>query len=203
MKLRITMLLMLLVGSTTALAHEGEHKHEHEHGDMPAGEMMGMGGDRTMFRGGGIGTIGLIAADLPTLGIAYLPIDHVMIAVAVSLQYNGNNAPSPFAGLVQQGPIGLVLTPGNWQSGILVAIEYMIHDQMPFAMGPAFAFRGSFAPGAFFSSVQLMPSWDLWYTPFNAPLAIGTSLGVLIQLNAGANPIVSLLTPGMRVAYTF
>lgn len=179
MKLRLAMLMMLLVG-TSAVAGEG-----HEGG--PAGMM---GGDRTMFRAGGMGTIGTVS-DRPSIGIAYLPIDHMMVSAAVYMTYNGNT-------LGALNPTGL-----SWIAGMVLVAEYMIVDQMPFAMGPAFAFSGSFAPGDFFSQVTLIPAWDLWYTPFNAPLAIGTALAVSIQLNKGAEPVISLLTPGLRIAYTF
>jgi hypothetical protein len=151
-----------------------------------------------MFRAGGMGTIAMAGYDLPSIGFAYLPIDHMMVAVALSFQYNGNAE-----GVVVRGPVGPMLVPGNWESGILVAVEYMLHDIMPFAMGPAFAFRGSFAPGGFFSTVTLIPAWDLWYTPFNAPVAIGTALAMTITLQSGRNPVIGLLTPGLRLAYTF
>jgi len=198
MKVRIASFLMLLL-STAAVANT-------EAGAPPAGMPGGPGGGPApiMFRAGGMGTIAMAGYDLHSIGIAYLPFDHVMVAAALSFQYNGNDFfTSPLGGVVVPGATGYVKIPGTWESGILLAIEYMIVDRMPFAMGPAFAFRGSFAPGDFFQSVTLIPAWDLWYTPFNAPIAIGTALAMTITLTRGAEPIISLMTPGLRLAYTF
>jgi hypothetical protein len=86
MKLRIATLLMLLATSTTALA-----SGEAGAGGPPPG--MAPGG--IMFRAGGMGTIAMAGYDLPSIGFAYLPIDHMMVAVALSFQYNGNGIRYP------------------------------------------------------------------------------------------------------------
>lgn len=177
----------------------------------PAGMpgMPGMGGAApVMFRAGGIGTIGFIAYDLFSLGVAYLPIEHMMVAASVTLQWNGNTT-GPMAGVFIGAPGLRQFDPvDNLESGLLVACEYMIKDAMPFAMGPALAIRTNIAPinalgvGAFGQWV-IMPAWDLWYTPFNAPMAIGAALGINITLTSGFNPVVTFATPAMRLAYTF
>lgn len=195
MKVRIASFLILLL-STAAVANT--------QGAAPAAMPGGPGGGPApiMFRAGGMGTIAMAGYDLKSIGIAYLPFDHVMVAAALSFQYNGNVF-GMGGGVVVPGPTGYQVIPGTWESGILLAVEYMVVDRMPFAMGPAFAFRGSFAPGDFFQTVTLIPAWDLWYTPFNAPIAIGTALAMTITLTRGAEPIISLMTPGLRLAYTF
>lgn len=177
-------------------------------GMPPAPMGMNGGAAPVMFRAGGIGTIGFIAYDLFSLGVAYLPVDHVMVAAAVTFQYNGNKG-------VLLGPPGMRLPDlqDKFESGILVAGEYMIKDAMPFAMGPALAIRTNFAPisagvlGATgvdaFGMWVIMPAWDLWYTPFNAPIAIGAALGINITLMQGYEPAISFATPAMRLAYTF
>jgi len=210
MKLRTFMFLTLLGLSTSTFADNppaGEPPPDDHKVIAPA--PMGMGGAApVMFRAGGIGTIGFIAYDLWSLGVAYLPIEHMMVAAAVTFQYNGNG--------------GVFVGPPNrpafdafdkFESGILVAAEYMIKDAMPFAMGPALAIRTNFAPisaGVLgptgvdaFGMWVIMPAWDLWYTPFNAPMAIGAALGINITLTQGYEPVISFATPAMRLAYTF
>lgn len=194
MKLRLSTFAMLLLSATAAFANTEAGAGAGGGAGMPGGQAP------IMFRAGGMGTIAMAGYDLPSIGIAYLPIDHMMVAAALSLNFNGNGSVQIAPGIdndLRGGPTD------KWASGILLAVEYMLVDAMPFAMGPAFAFRGSFAPGSFFSTVQLMPSWDLWYTPFNAPVAIGTSLGMMITLTNGFEPVFQFYTPGLRLAYTF
>jgi len=183
MKIRSLLLLTLLAVSASSFADEPAA------GAPPAGMPHG-GTAPIMFRAGGIGTIGYLSRDLSSVGIAYLPVDHVMVAANLALTYNGN------------GDVMGVGT-GNWSSALLVAVEYMVKDAMPFAMGPAIAAMFSFAPGDAFSTVMIAPSWDLWYTPWNAPVAIGAAMGLTITLQKGLNPIVALSTPALRLAYTF
>lgn len=148
-----------------------------------------------MYKAGGLGTMGLFS-DKPGIGFAYLPIDHAMVALAVGLKYDGNGLPIPMS------PTGARM-PSQWAWDLILSVEYMIHDSYPFAMGPQFAAIMNFYPGDSLANVILMPAWGFWYAPFNAPIGIGSALAVQIQLTKGMEPVVSLVTPGVRFVYVF
>lgn len=166
--------------------------------DMPAsGKPQGPG---IMFRQGGIGTMGSFSVDRPSVGIAFIPVDHMQIGVNVGLTYDGNNIlvdpnSSPYSGARMPG--------SKWRSDLLIALEYMVHDVYPFAMGPQLAVATNLAPGAVFDHVAIMPAFGFWYAPFNANVGIGSSLGVNIMFGRNSQPVVQLSTPAVRLVYVF
>lgn len=172
----------------------------------PGGMPPGMpGGSKIMFKQGGLGTMGSMSVDLPSVGIAYLPMDHMQVGLSLGVTYDSGGVPADPA----QSPFNPVRlgSPGEWRSALLVAVEYMLHDQFPFAMGPQFAVMATLAPGSAFDNMLLNPAWGFWYAPFNAPIGIGSSLGFNIALYkdmTGARKVnVSLATPAVRLVYVF
>ena len=57
-------------------------------GQPPAGAPGMPMGNKIMFRQGGIGTLGSFTRDLPSVGIAYLPIDHMQVGLSLGLTYD-------------------------------------------------------------------------------------------------------------------
>lgn len=184
------MTLFVLVGALSTIAHA----------DAPPPGYRAS--DEIMFKAGGIGTMGSVNFDRPSLGIAFLPVDHMQVGINVGMQYSEGGLFVTPPNLATPVPVG------NWSANALVAIEYMVVDKYPFAMGPQFAFATTFAPGDAFDVLSFMPAWGFWYAPFNAPIGIGSGMGLNITLTRADNnspymTSVSFLTPAVRLVYVF
>jgi len=133
--------------------------------------------------------------DSPFLLGAIAPIDHMLIGAGLSLNYSGYG---------QKDAAGNVLND-KVASNLALAVQYMVVDKSPFAMGPEIFLVGSLAPGKAFDYLLVRPGWGFWYTPWSAPIAIGSALAVEITVptQSGQKLTLGALTPGLRLGCIF
>jgi len=133
--------------------------------------------------------------DSPFLLGAIAPIDHMLIGAGLSFDYNGDG---------QTDAAGNKLND-KVASNLVLAVQYMVFDKSPFAMGPEIFLVGSLAPGKAFDYLLVRPGWGFWYTPWQAPIAIGSALTVEVTVPTQDEQKVTLssLTPGLRLGYIF
>jgi len=147
-----------------------------------------------MFPPGLVGVLGGVN-DSPMVVAGATIFEHTFAGVGLSFNYNGAGQPN-----AARSDISDKIT-----SNLLLAVQYMVVDHHPFAMGPEFFVTGSLSPDKLFSFLQLQPGWAFWYCPFNAPLAIGSALNIQVQIPTqdGQKPIINLITPALRIGYIF
>jgi len=133
--------------------------------------------------------------DSPFLLGAITPIDHMLVGGGLSFDYSGYG---------QKDAAGNALND-KVASNLSFAIQYMVLDKSPFAMGPEIFLVGSLAPGKAFDYLLVRPGWGFWYMPWNAPIAIGSALAVEITVptQSGQKANIRSLTPGLRLGYIF
>jgi len=147
-----------------------------------------------MFNAGYYGVIGGVS-DSPAIAIGATIFDDLFAGVGLTFSYDGAGQPN------SEG----ARTSNNTSSGLTVVAQYMVFDHHPFAMGPELFVTGSLAPGKAFAFLQLQPGWSFWYSPFKAPIAIGSALDVQIQVPRSRDQswVFNLITPGLRFGYIF
>jgi len=85
----------------------------------------------------------------------------------------------------------------------MLDLMYFVHDKAPFAMGPELNLIGSLSPNYPLSVIVFTPMWALRYSPWKAPIAIGTGLGMSLAFARGAKPVANLATQGLDIVYAF
>ncbi len=129
-------------------------------------------------------------SERPGIGAGIMFNGGLLAAAMVGFTYNGNGLPSndPSA------------PPSDDKFGINVGLhlEYMIVNEKPFGTGPEITYLTSLAPNDPFSVNILEPGWAFWYTPFQAPIALGIAWNVRVTLVKDLDPIVDFVTPGIR-----
>jgi poly(hydroxyalkanoate) depolymerase family esterase len=140
---------------------------------------------------------GAAVSSTPAVLFGYFPVDHFATTVGLGFTYNGNGSPtSPLTG-VKGAPNNRV------GSDVMLDFIYFVHDRAPFAMGPELTFITSLSPNVPFTEVVVTPMWALRYSPWKAPIAIGTGLGMSLAFTKGAQPVASLYTQGLDIVYAF
>ena len=165
--------LLIALSSSSAFAQEATPPAP---APMPA--------ERPLFDGTHFGVGGSFGADAPSVVLAG---NSGQILFGVGLIYNHNS--------------NIAATDADHANLILVG-AYMLHNQFPFAMGPEVDFIPQLAPNAF-DAYGLRAGWAFWYAPFNIPAVIGTAVYVNFDFVKGANPVISTLTPAVRVVFGF
>jgi hypothetical protein len=116
-------------------------------------------------------------------------INSLLMGIGIEWKHDGNGIP----------PGG----PDKDQALVVVTAAYMLHNQVPFAMGPEIAIAATLAPGSPFDTTVVTPGWAFWYAPWKAPIAIGTALDVSLTFPKGAKAIIATTTPSVRIVFGF
>jgi hypothetical protein len=145
---------------------------------------------------GALYTAAAVSAN-PYVLFGWFPAKDFTVAAGLGLSINGNgSALSPLTGLKGD-------SNANVGSDLVLAAMYFVVDKFPFAMGPEIVVIGSVAPGSPFDMTIVEPMWGLRYAPWNAPIAIGTDVGMSIAMAKGAKPIAGLTTSGLDIVFAF
>jgi hypothetical protein len=140
---------------------------------------------------------GAAVSTTPAVLFGYFPVDHLATTVGLGFTYDGNGTPtSPLTGIkgASNNRIG---------SDLFLDVLYFVHDVAPFAMGPELNFISSLSPNYPMTTVIVTPMWALRYSPWKAPIAIGTGLGMSLAFTRGEKPVASLATQGLDIVYAF
>ena len=112
---------------------------------------------------------------------------------------------------------GVGLAAGYEPSGILVgeyrttdhfslsfasSFAYMAYDARPLAFGPEFALEAGLVP-TFFDRATLRFGFAMWYAPFDAPLYLGTMIGMRVDFATNSDPSFGTDYPGLRLRWGF
>jgi hypothetical protein len=142
-----------------------------------------------LFEGTHFGVVAAFDGASPALFVAPA-INSLLMGVGFSYEHNGNG-----------------LAPGSTEKDsalVVVTAAYMIHNQVPFAMGPEIALAATLAPGDPFDTTIVTPGWAFWYAPWKAPIAIGTALDVALTFpKSPAKAIIATTTPSVRIVFGF
>jgi len=117
-------------------------------------------------------------------------VNSLLLGVGISWEHNGN-------GLAP-------MSTDKDEALVVVTAAYMLHNQVPFAMGPEIAIAATLAPGSPFDTTVVTPGWAFWYAPWKAPIAIGTALDVSFTFpKSPAKAIIATTTPAVRIVFGF
>ena len=142
--------------------------------------------------GGHFGAFGTVST-APNLA-AFITLDPgIILAAGVGFTYDGNGIGST-ATAASSDKVGF---------NFLLHFEYFVINTKAISLGPELTFFTNVAPGDAFSQIQLSPGLAFWYIPWQSPIAIGAAWQVAMNFNKGADPVIALQTPGLRLAYLF
>lgn len=112
---------------------------------------------------------------------------------------------------------GLGLAAGYQPAGILVdeyrtsdhlwlsfasSLAFMAYDARPVAFGPEIDLEAGVAP-TFFDRATLRFGFAMWYAPFDAPLYLGTLIGLRVDFATNTDPSLGTDYPGLRLRWGF
>jgi len=112
---------------------------------------------------------------------------------------------------------GVGLAAGYEPSGILVgeyrtadhfwlsfatSFAYMAYDARPLAFGPEIDLDAGLVP-SFFDRATLRFGFAMWYAPFEAPVFIGTTIGMRVDFVTNRDPALGTDYPGLRLHWGF
>jgi hypothetical protein len=162
-----------------------------------------------MFRKGLFGVLGGVN-DSPFILPAATVADHFFVGLGASFAWNDNGSANGGLLSAANPPCTTAAAcPGGVHkfSGMMdIALQYMLIDKLPFAIGPEIQVIGSIAPDRFWSTIIFQPGVAFWYAPFRAPFVLGGALDAqIITFNGtgAAKAEVTILTPGLRLGYIF
>jgi hypothetical protein len=145
----------------------------------------------------GVAYVGASVSATPYILLGYFLAKDFTVAGGLGMAINGNGgATSPLTGLKGD-------SNANVGADLVLAMAYFVVDKFPFAAGPELVVTGSMAPGMPFDTTVLSPMVALRYTPWAAPIAIGTDIGVAIAMVHGEKPSAGLTTNGLDVIFAF
>jgi hypothetical protein len=128
-------------------------------------------------------------AQSPTVFLALNMNGGLMLGAGLAATYNGN---------------GVGGSPGSssdkFASRVVLYASYMVHNVMPFAMGPEILGGANITPNGGDSSF-IQPVWAVWYAPWHAPIGIGSAAGVNVAFDKGQDPVASLTMLPLRIAF--
>jgi len=87
-------------------------------------------------------------------------------------------------------------------ANLVLTLAYMVHNQVPFGMGPEVNYIPQLAPNAFDSN-SIRAGWAFWYSPWNIPASIGTAVLVNFDFESGKRAVVTSVSPAVRVVFGF
>ena len=144
-----------------------------------------------MFEGGGIAIHGGIGGSSQImLGFNAGP---ALFGLGLALGYDPTGAPVA----------GGMRSDETVSFNLATSFAYMAYNTRPLAFGPEIDFEASLAPGDPFDAAHLRFGFAMWYAPFNAPVYIGTMIGLHVGFYAGGDPSVSTDYPGLRIRWGF
>ncbi len=156
-----------------------------------------------MFRQGLFGLLGGVSATPSVLAAATVA-DHTFVGIGGSFTWNGNGSSD---GNLSTGANPPTATVNNkFNSNLILAVQYMVIDKLPFAIGPEITMVGSLAPERVFTTLIFEPGVAFWYAPFRAPLVLGSALDAEIITQNGTGAAKTQLTVVMqylRLGYIF
>lgn len=141
-----------------------------------------------LFEGTHFAVLAAFNGASPTLFIAPA-VNSLLLGVGLAWEHNGN-------GLAP-------MSTDKDQASVVLTAAYMLHNQVPFAMGPEIALVATLAPGSPFDNITVVPGWAFWYAPWKAPIAIGTALDVALTFPKGGSAIIATTTPAVRIVFGF
>ena len=163
-----------------------------EDGDRGQSSSPESSGDK-VFNGTGVAILGgLGSSSTLMLGIN---VKDLLLSFGFSFGYNVATAAAATTSSSGSSKVGFSLA---------TSFAYMVYDSRPVAFGPEVDLDMRLAPSpAVTGFTQLRPGFALWYAPFNAPLYIGTMIGLTFTFVKGADPSISTEYGGFRVRWGF
>ena len=141
-----------------------------------------------LFEGTHFAVLAAFNGASPTLFVAPA-IDSLLLGVGLAYEHNEN-------GLAP-------MSTDKDQATLTLTAAYMLHNRIPFAMGPELALVLPLAPDAF-NPVTVVPGWAFLYAPWKAPIAIGTALDIaLVFPKSPGKAIIATTTPAVRIVFGF
>jgi hypothetical protein len=102
----------------------------------------------------------------------------------------------------QADPVTGAATTDEVRFGLVLDFEYFVYNKGGIAVGPQLLLRSNIAPGDAFGVWGLAPGLAFWYTPWQAPVAIGASWNVdFTFIKGGDNPVINTFSPSLRLAW--
>lgn len=144
-----------------------------------------------LFEGTHVAVLTAFNINSPTLFIAPA-VNSLLMGIGISYLHDGNGLPPPNTDPNTKDSFAFVVTAA-----------YMLHNQVPFAMGPEIALAVDVAPSAVAGTTTVVPGWAFWYAPWKAPIAIGTALDVALTFPKGGSAIIATTTPSVRIVFGF
>lgn len=148
-----------------------------------------------IFKKNHFGFFGQVA-ESPAVLAGYTVADHLILGLGFTFGYSSMNV----------DPATNVAATGNFfSSDLMISGQYFAFDSQSLAFGPSLAVMSSLVPGKVFDKLSVVPALAAWYAPFPAPLVIGVSVGVQVNMMRGPGgqyaTSANVMTSGLNIGY--